>query len=235
MCLDSPHGSVWLPFYGAASAGAPDSFHSHRGAQSSFSSEVAWWAFSVVNQYAERNYRLINPEVRKKAHAIENKAIADIATWELQAAATSSEDAALEHLTSRSNALAAEVVNDWWKLSEMLLGRYSRYVVTYKEGDDTAQEYPQWWLRSPEVGYSTWTPQGPFHGVLFPDKDTHPVAAATATGAPHRFWIRNLSGPLAFFGWLLTTVAVAAVTHQVGIWKGQESMQSMQGYAIVHE
>jgi len=240
LCLDSPHGSVWLPFYGAASAGAPDSFHSHRGSQSSFSSEVAWWAFSVVNQYAERNYRLINPEVRQKAHDIESRALAQIATWELQAAAASSEDTALEFLTARSNALAVEVVEEWWKLSEVLLGKYSRYAVTYKEGDDTPQTYPEWWLRSPEVGYSTWAVVGPFHGVLLgTDSNTHAAAAtaagALAPGAPHQFWTRTDSGPFALFAWLLITVAVAAITHQMGIRKGEESVQAMQGYTIVHE
>jgi len=233
LCLDSPHGSVWVPFYGAASAGAPNSFHSHLGSQASFSSEVAWWAFSVVNQYAERNYRLINAEVRQKAHETEKKAIADIAAWELEAATKSSEDAALELLTARSNALATEVVNDWWKLSEKLLGKYSRYVVTYKEGDDTPQLYPDWWLRSPEVGYATWAAEGPFHGVLL--STVSDTRAAAEAGTPHGSWIRHGSQQFAFFGMLLVTAAIAAITHQVGLRQGQESVQAWHGYTSVHE
>merc|ERR1712003_454074 len=70
---DSPHGTAYLPFFGAASAGAPESFHSHEGYMSKFSTKVAWWAFNLVNQYSDLNFQLINTDVRKKAKQIEDE------------------------------------------------------------------------------------------------------------------------------------------------------------------
>lgn len=68
---DSPHGTAYLPFFGAATSGAPKDFHSHDGYMSKFSTKVAWWAFNIVNQYSDLNFKVINQDVRKKAKEIE--------------------------------------------------------------------------------------------------------------------------------------------------------------------
>jgi dipeptidase len=70
---DSPHGAAYLPFFGSAAEGAPESFHSHEGYMSKFSTKVAWWAFNMVNQYSDLNFKLINKDVRAKAKQIEDE------------------------------------------------------------------------------------------------------------------------------------------------------------------
>jgi len=50
---DAPHGTAYLPFYGAATKGGPDSYHSRDGHMSKYSQNVAWWAFNLLNQYQD--------------------------------------------------------------------------------------------------------------------------------------------------------------------------------------
>ncbi len=45
---DSPHGTAYLPFFAAATHGAPLSYHTHEARQSKFDTNVAWWAFNLV-------------------------------------------------------------------------------------------------------------------------------------------------------------------------------------------
>mmetsp|Transcript_60459 Transcript_60459/g.141592 ORF Transcript_60459/g.141592 Transcript_60459/m.141592 type:complete len:678 (+) Transcript_60459:42-2075(+) len=168
---DAPHGTVYLPFYGAAVEGAPDSYHSSEGHMSKFSTKVAWWAFNLINQYTDLNFALINKEVRQKAKAVEKIALQQSYTWEDDAAkmASSSRDgpaAATQHLTKKSNEFASEVVAQWWDFAWMLIAKYGRYSVTFNESETGAlgQVYPAWWLRNPEVGYTAFTPKGPNTG-----------------------------------------------------------------------
>merc|ERR1712178_315018 len=107
---DSPHGTAYLPFFGAATEGAPQSFHSHDGHMSKFSTKVAWWAFNLVNQYSDLNFQLINKDVRAKAKQIEQEGQVCIATCEAAADRQKDEFAAAEALTSCSNTFAEEKV-----------------------------------------------------------------------------------------------------------------------------
>eukprot|EP00419_Tripos_fusus_P057679 CAMPEP_0172906964 /NCGR_PEP_ID=MMETSP1075-20121228/177885_1 /TAXON_ID=2916 /ORGANISM="Ceratium fusus, Strain PA161109" /LENGTH=653 /DNA_ID=CAMNT_0013764493 /DNA_START=40 /DNA_END=1998 /DNA_ORIENTATION=- len=167
---DAAHGTAYLPFYAGATEGAPEAWRSHEGYQSKFSMKVAWWAFNLVNQYSDLNFRLINAEVQKKAHIIEAEGQEAIAKWEKEASALD-EGTALAALTKRSNAFAEAKLAEWWELAFHLFAKYGRMVVTFNESetngeDKFGQAYPDWWLASPEVGYQTWSRSGPFHGVL---------------------------------------------------------------------
>merc|ERR1712045_917428 len=136
-----------------------------------FSTNVAWWAFNLVNQYQDLNFKLINAEVRTKAVQVEAKGQQLVVEWEREAdaIAESSHTAALEMLTRRSNAFAEDVVADWWQFAWSLFAKYRGFKVTSGEGDHgvdaKAQAYPAWWLESADVGFTLWSPQGPFHGV----------------------------------------------------------------------
>merc|ERR1712008_606516 len=82
---DSPHGSVFLPFYASATSGAPESYHSHEGTMSKFSRKVAWWAYNFVNQYSEINFQAINGDVRSKVAELQDEAQNRILLWEAEA------------------------------------------------------------------------------------------------------------------------------------------------------
>jgi dipeptidase len=175
---DTPHGSVYLPLYAAATDSAPSAFHSQSGSMSVFSRDVAWWAFNLVNTWSNLNFRLINADILARAHAKEAEAQMLIKAWEAEADmslgpqvdvnqdAALAQRRALDVLTARSNAFLEDTVNDWWRLLEQLFAKYSRFSVTYSERDEGAQEYPEWWLNSLEVGFRTWSPAGPNYGAF---------------------------------------------------------------------
>lgn len=229
--LDSPHGTAYLPFYGAASSGAPESYHSHDGYQSKFSTKVAWWAFNLVNQYQDTNFRAINGDVRHRAHETESKASSLVSSWEKEADAMSTSEASLALLTARSNAFAEEVVAGWWEFSGTLFAKYGRYVVTFNEsetGESFAnQTYPEWWVLSPEVGFATWAPQGPFHGIMLTENGTAAMAAAASLPAT---WMAGINIPIVFVIWLLPSVSMAGIAYHMGTRRGRESHEIHQGY-----
>jgi len=219
---DAAHGTAYLPFFGSAADGAPEAWHSHEGYQSKFSMKVAWWAFNLVNQYSDLNFRLINAEVQKKAHSIEAEGTQAVAKWEAEVSAMD-EDAANAELTKRSNAFAEAKLAEWWELAGHIFAKYGRYVVTYNEseigGEDAAgQAYPMWWLSSPEVGFLTWSPNGPFHGVL--DRPTGESLAAES---------QSTTASAAAAG-LMTLLVAVGIAHEVGVRKGRQSVAAIDGY-----
>merc|ERR1740138_555988 len=134
--------------------------------------KVAWWPFNLINQYSDLNFRVINPEVKAKAHEIEAEGRAKVAQWEREASELP-EDAALALLTKKSNEFATEKLEDWWNFAGHIWAKFGRYVVTYnetEEGTDAwGQIYPEWWLRNSYVGFTTWTRDGPRVGPAKPD------------------------------------------------------------------
>jgi len=218
---DAAHGTAYLPFFGASTVGAPEAWHSHEGFQSKFSTKVAWWAFNLVNQYTDLNFRLINAEVQKRAHKIEGEGVEAVAQWEREVSSLGA-DVAMEELTKRSNAFAEAKLAEWWELAGHIFAKYGRYVVTYNEsevgGEDAAgQAYPEWWLASPEVGFLTWSRNGPFHGVV-----DQSAAVALAAGAPVLL-------PAAAAG-LMTLFVAVGIAHEVGVRKGVRGATAMDAY-----
>jgi len=193
---DAPHGTAYLPFYGAAVAGAPESFHSHEGGVASFSFHVAWWPFNLVNQYADLNFEAINGEVRARAAEVEARAVMLVEEWERDASSFQSESpqGAMGMLTARSNAFAQEVVSMWWEFAFHLITKYRGYVITNNATmtgvNATGQAYPAWWLNSRDVGYATWTAKGPFHGLPVEAAAGH-AAASAAPVMPHSDSLRG--------------------------------------------
>jgi len=211
---DAPHGTAYLPFFGAAVDPAPESYRSREGHMSSFSHKVAFWAFNLVNQYQDLNFQLINADVQKRAHQIEKDATHKVASWVTEAEKTPDRESARKLLTQHSNAFAQKTVNEWWDFAYSLFGKYGRYVVTHNESANGelvhgvgSQEYPAWWLQSPEVGFTTWSKHGPYHGIsltstLLSAKDEHHISlvhaclitlcvASMAAGVAHRFGVRQ--------------------------------------------
>jgi hypothetical protein len=194
-----------------------------------FSTDVAFWAFNLVNQYQDLNFRLINADVRDKSRKIEEEAMQLTAAWEQEAdlAAASSGNAstftALTLLTERSNAFAEEKVAEWWNFAWSLVVKYRGYVITHNETmtgvDPFGQAYPSWWLRSTEVGYSTWQPNGPYHGLIIeaPEAPFPQSAVAQSFG---RWSDANTTCFAIVLGCL-----VAAVSYRVGVQRGQRSLE----------
>lgn len=179
-----------------------------------FSRSVAWWPFNLINQYSDLNFKLINADVRSKAAEVESEAARQLATWEAAADQLGGE-AGMELLTARSNAFAEAKVSQWWDYAFSLFAKYGRYAVTHNEsanGEETVR-YPEWWAMSPEVGFATWAPGGPFHGILMET----PMSALAVT-APLLVHSR-----IAVFGLLALTAMMAAAAlggFLVGLRRG---------------
>lgn len=239
--LDSPHGTVYLPFFAGASESAPPSYRSHEGYQSKFSTKVAWWAYNLINQYADLNFQAINGDVRKRAQVLETKAISEAALWDQEADRMTAEDPqghskALKMLTARSNALAEDVTAKWWDFSGELFAKYGRYVVTYNESDVgsvvTGQVLPEWWVRSPEVGYSTWRPQGPFNGIVidaanYSEMKTNADNWNDSVGVVGNL---HLTATELFLLWTLSTLLIAGSAYQLGQTRGSDKLNAADYY-----
>jgi len=226
---DAPHGTAYLPLMGAATEPAPDSYHTREGHISKFSTKCAWWAFNIVNQYQDLKYNIINPHVLKNSHRIETEAVEAVASWNEEADKLDGDEAAkLKLLTERSNAFAEKQVGEYWDFAFSLFAKFGRYVITYNEsavGGETLMRYPLWWLQSPEVGFTSWQPQGPFHGVLL-DATTPIDTLASST--------QNQGNVL---GWCLmvafSSTVAAVVAHHVGLQSGKRSTEPNMNYYIV--
>jgi dipeptidase len=221
---DSPHGTAYLPFFGAATEGAPDSFHSHDGYMSKFSTKVAWWAFNLVNQYSDLNFQLINTDVRKKAKQIEDEGQRQIARCEATASKEVSKQAAAETLTSCSNSFADEKVAEWWNYAFSLFAKFGRYAITSNETEqgELAQRYPAWWLRSPEVSFTDWSPEG--HPPLVPGaRPLEPLS-------PEIPFSKHILAALM----AVAAVSIVAVAHQWGVRRGVQQATCVDDYGYRH-
>lgn len=194
---DAPHGSPFMPFYAGATGDAPLSFHSKEGDMSVFSRDVAWWAFNLVNTWSTLNFKVINGEVKLRCQEKEAEAMLLMRQWEAEADAAAgtipgvmhppalAQRAALDVLTQRSNEFNNGVVTQWWAFADHLFSKYSRSAVDYTEEDEGTWAVPLWWLNSTEVGFRSWTPEGPYHGVACPvGKPCAPYPADVAISVP---------------------------------------------------
>lgn len=224
---DAPHGTTYLPLFGAAVEPAPESYHNHEGHMSRFSHKTAFWAFNLVNQYQDLNFQLINADVQRRAHRIESDAQQQVALWIEEANLTHDVPSALKILTLHSNTFAQKAVDEHWEFAYSLFAKYGRYVVTHNEsanGESVhgigSQEYPEWWLRSPEVGFSTWAWDGPYHGVTL-------ISTALTAGRES-----HISVVHACLLALCASAVAAGVAHRLGVRRGKRSME-MRDYYII--
>lgn len=152
------HGAAFLPFYGSADR-APPSFSTHGGNMSVFNTKVAWWAFNLIEQFTNLNFQLVNPVVLQKASLVQAEAMKLLPQLE----ATHNN---VTELADMSNSFVEDKVAEMWEFAWQIVAKYGRYVITNNETEigEGKQVYPDWWTLSTDVGYSLWTPKGPFGG-----------------------------------------------------------------------
>lgn len=220
---DAPHSTVYLPFYGASTTSGPEGYHSHEGTESNFSRNVAFWPFNIIASFEDINFRLINADVRARSSAIESEAMQLISSWESEVAGLPAE-VAMQILTTRCDAFVESKVADWWDFVFVLFAKFGRMVVTYNEtelGESTAGwAYPTWWANNPIVGYSAWTPSGPFHGV---DDCSPHQNLLVSTGSPVASQIATVAAVLAFVG-------MAVGLYSAGLRQGRRESNGMGSY-----
>lgn len=238
---DSAHSTVYLPFYGAADRPAPTSFSNDDLRMSVFSFDAAYWAFSLVNQYCDRNFRVINGDVRKQIAIVEGRAISQAIIWEQEAyhlTKLGHQEQALALLSEKSNDFASRAVEDWWQYAWHLIAKYGREIVTFNESETggTGPQFwvlPSWWLRSPEVGFSAWSPEGPFHGINLTENETE-AAFECLNRSKTVVSILESSSLLSMaenrqmgINWMMTTgsAAAAVATYLLGMHHGRRQLE----------
>jgi len=148
-----------------------------------------------------------------------------VALWDAEAGRTADDESAIALLTKRSNAFVNKAVEEWWSFAFSLLAHYNRYQVKHNESANgyDVQRYPEWWLRSPEVGYTSWRAEGPYHGVVLTEQI--PTQLAMLEGQLRVSQERN---QLSVLMWCLIVAAssglTASIAHKIGYRRGKASM-----------
>jgi hypothetical protein len=180
---DAPHGAVYVPIY-ASQTSIAHSFADGVGVQSRLSRKSSWWAFNFVNNWSYKQFSLMRRDVEAKrdalekelfanAHAEETAVLADYRAAAAAAAATAGDAvaraaaaAAAARLQRFSVAAAAHVVDEWWSLADLLVGKYSDGYITTGEGatESIQPGYTPQWLQTTRFPYAAWT-HPPLHAT----------------------------------------------------------------------
>jgi dipeptidase len=162
-----PAETVYVPFYAGATSVPAEWSQNDR---STFSRDYAWWAFNYVTNWATINYNAMIGDIRARQQAIEQRQFADQPVVEENAQKiyySEGEAATRAYLTTYSTANALANANDWWKLSDQLVVKYSNMMVNdFANGTTAMPGYPDGWLQ--DAGYQ----YGP---RIYPDKELQNV------------------------------------------------------------
>ena len=148
---DRPATAVLMPFYAGATNLPPPI---QRGDILRFDRESMWTAFNYVANYAMLKYSFMIKDIDAVRDRFEARAFGNQQELEDQAASLwkkGEKIAARRLLTEYSDAYAADVLREWWKLSERLYIKYNDGYLNTKAGIAQAVFYPAWWLK--QVGY----------------------------------------------------------------------------------
>jgi len=148
---DRPATAVLMPFYAGAMNLAPSI---QRGDILKFDRESMWTAFNYVANYAMLKYSYMIKDIQAVRDRFEARAFGNQRELEDQALSLwkkGEKHAARRLLTEYADEYAADVLREWWKLSEQLYLKYNDGYLNTKAGIAQAVFYPAWWLKL--VGY----------------------------------------------------------------------------------
>ncbi|MBN1829151.1 MAG: C69 family dipeptidase, partial [Deltaproteobacteria bacterium] len=148
---DRPATAVLMPFYAGAMNLAPSI---QRGNILKFDRESMWTAFNYVANFAMLKYSYMIKDIQAVRDRFEASAFGKQQELEDQALSlwkNGEKNAARRLLTEYADELAADVLREWWKLSEQLYLKYNDGYLNTKAGIAQAVFYPAWWLKL--VGY----------------------------------------------------------------------------------
>lgn len=177
----------------------------------------------------------------RKARAVEERAVHKLAACK---AAARQSDTPLRAATTCLNGFAAEEVQAWWSYAFSLFAKYGRYYITENETSAKDQVYPEWWLRSPDVGFTLWHKGGPYHGIPcveheLPTGTTKPILQVEALSSKHH--ATESLGRIDWHQFALLLVPMCAISllsnaisYRVGLRRGAaQSFEDASGYVRV--
>lgn len=146
---DDPKTSCFVPLY-AGITRVPQSLE--LGGRDKFERESAWWAFNFVANWAELKFSYMIEDIRNQYSAMEEGYFKQQPEVEGRALELFRQkpELAQAFLTDYSCTTAQRAVDDWWKLSDTLIAKYSDGYINLPRTGRTAG-YPKEWLDA--VGY----------------------------------------------------------------------------------
>jgi len=163
--LAAPQTTCFVPIYAGATT-LPESYDTgRRGSDYDvFSRESAWWAFNVVENYAQVKYSYMIQDIKAMQDKYETEFFAMQPIIEETAVElyNTNPELAIDFITNYTNTCANRVVNAWWDLASFLFGKYNNgytygSIDQYKAGQDG---YPQAWLDAVDFGVTCLTTPG---------------------------------------------------------------------------
>ncbi|HSK68062.1 MAG TPA: C69 family dipeptidase [Candidatus Limnocylindria bacterium] len=148
---DAPDTTVYVPIYcGVTELPKPWT----TGDRHVFDPQSAWWAFNLVNNYAQLRWNAMYPEIRAKKASFENVFFAEQAALEAEAVRLFNEDPAqaVAFLTGKTSINLNAVEKGWWDFAWHLIGKYYDGGMINPNGSMGRPGYPKEYLESVDFG-----------------------------------------------------------------------------------
>ena len=163
---DSPDTTVYTPIY-AGTTEVPVEWST--GDRKNFDQDCAWWAFNLVNNYANLNWNAMYPVIRERKAAIEAEYFAEQADIDAQAMAlyeAGDLEGAKALVTEYVYNNMTELNETWWNFAWELLGHYYDGMMLDAEGNSTTLGYPTEWLEAVGFGETSVADQQKLSGEV---------------------------------------------------------------------
>ena len=163
---DSPDTTVYTPIY-AGTTEVPVEWST--GDRKNFDQDCAWWAFNLVNNYANLNWDAMYPVIRERKAEIEAEYFAEQADIDAQAMAlyeAGDLEGAKALVTDYVYNNMTELNETWWNFAWELLGHYYDGMMLDAEGNSTTLGYPTEWLETVGFGETSVADQQKLSGEV---------------------------------------------------------------------
>ena len=163
---DSPDTTVYTPIY-AGTTEVPVEWST--GDRKNFDQDCAWWAFNLVNNYANLNWDAMYPVIRERKAEIEAEYFAEQADIDAQAMAlyeAGDLEGAKALVTEYVYNNMTELNETWWNFAWELLGHYYDGMMLDAEGNSTTLGYPTEWLEAVGFGETSVADQQKLSGEV---------------------------------------------------------------------
>ena len=148
---DAPDTTVYVPIYcGVTEIPKPWT----QGARHEFDRDSAWWAFNLVNNWANLRWDAMYPVIREKKASYEDAFFANQQALEDEAVKLYNEDPAkaVEYLTKVTFENLDTVEKGWWDFAWELIGKFYDGGMINEEGAMTSPGYPMEYLEAVDFG-----------------------------------------------------------------------------------
>lgn len=148
---DAPDTTVYVPIYCGVTE-IPVEWT--QGERASFDRDSAWWAFNLVNNWANLRWDAMYPVIREKKASYEDVFFADQEAIEAEAVALYEEDPAkaVEFLTKYTSENLDKVNDGWWDFAFELIGTFYDGGMIDEDGRMTSPGYTTEYLESVDFG-----------------------------------------------------------------------------------